>query len=339
MRAILILNRTSGASMMATNQNRSAEETEAAILTTLRAQGVEPEVWYTTEEDPGQEMAKRAAQEGADMVIAAGGDGTLHAVASGLIGTKSALGIIPRGTMNNIARSLEIPEDIEGACKIIAEGITSQIDIGKINGHIFLEVAGIGLEAALFPAAEEIKRSGWLSTIQGVIEGLRTIFAFQPTGFNISFDERRTRRYHAIQISVCNSPYYGARFQFAPHAVMNDGLLDILIYKNFSKLAYLRHAISISQGRRALEPRVMRRKIKSLRIDAVIPIEVHADGVPIGKTPATITVIPGILRVRVPQKIATGPNIANRERQHTRHYQRARSNSISKEKGPLQHVK
>ncbi|HLZ57639.1 MAG TPA: diacylglycerol kinase family protein [Ktedonosporobacter sp.] len=335
MRAVLILNPTSGSSMMATNQNHPAEEIEATILASLRAQGVEPEVWYTTEEDPGHDMAERAAQEGAEMVIAAGGDGTLHAVASGLIGTQSALGIIPRGTMNNIACSLEIPEDIEEACKIIAEGATCQIDIGKINGHIFLEVAGVGLEAALFPAAEEIKSSHWLSTIHGVIEGLRTLFAFQPTRFTISFDGRRTRHYHAIQISVCNTPYYGARFQFAPRAVMNDGLLDVLIYKNFSKIAYLRHAISISEGRRALEPRVMRRKIKTLRISTTTPIEIHADGVPIGQTPATITIVPAVLQVRVPQKIATGPNIANRERQRTEHYQRAKSSEPLHEKGPL----
>jgi len=332
MHVVLILNPTSGSSMMATNQNHHGEETEAAILAALRAQGVEPEVWYTTKLESGQELAQQAAERGAGIVIAAGGDGTLHAVASGLISTKSALGIIPLGTMNNIARSLEIPEDIEEACKIIAAGATSQIDVGKINEHIFLEVAGIGLEAALFPAAEEIKSSGWLSTVHGVIAGLRTLFSFQPTRFYLTFDERRTQRYQAIQISICNSPYYGARLQFAPHAVMNDGLLDVLIYKNFSKLAYLRHAVSISQGRRALEPRVMRRKIKKLSIDAASPVEIHGDGVPIGKTPATITIVPGVLRVRVPQKTASSPNIANRERQLTAHYQRAKSNIILKER-------
>jgi YegS/Rv2252/BmrU family lipid kinase len=319
---------------MASNQ-RSAEENKATILVALNSYGIEPEVWYTTEEDPGNGLAKRAAEEGADVVIAAGGDGTLHAVASGLIGTNSTLGIIPAGTMNNIARSLEISENIAQACEIIAKGVTSLIDIGKINHQIFLEVAGIGLEAALFPAAEKIKSSGWLSTIQGVIDGLYTLFAFRPTRFSLSFDERRTRRYSALQISVCNSPYYGARLQFAPNAVMNDGLLDVLIYKSFSKLEYLRHAISISQGRRALEPKVTRRKIKSLCIYADNPVEIHADGVPIGHTPATITVVPGILRIRVPEKIAAGPNIANPALKQTQHYKRAKSNKLLEEKGPL----
>jgi YegS/Rv2252/BmrU family lipid kinase len=337
MRTVLIFNPTSGASTMASNHS-SAEENKATILAALNSHGIEPEVWCTTEEDSGNGLAKRAAEEGADIVIAAGGDGTLHAVASGLIGTNSTLGIIPEGTMNNIARSLEISEDIAEACEIIANGATSLIDVGKINDQIFLEVAGVGLEAALFPAAEEIKRTGWFSRVRGVIDGLSALFAFQSTRFSFSFDERRTRRYSALQISVCNSPYYGARLQFAPNAVMNDGLLDVLIYKNFSKLEYFRHALSISQGRRILEPKVTRRKIKSLRIYADSPVEIHADGVPKGHTPAVIKVVPGALRVRVPEKIAAGPNIASPMLQQTQHYKRAKSDELLEEKGPL-HVK
>jgi YegS/Rv2252/BmrU family lipid kinase len=334
MRAVLILNPKSGTSIMASNQH-SAEENKATILATLHSYGIEPELWYTTEEDPGNGLAKRAAQEGADVVIAAGGDGTVHAVACGLIGTNSTLGIIPVGTMNNVARSLEISEDIAQACEIIAKGATSLIDVGKINDQIFIEVAGIGLEAVLSLAGEKIKSTGWLSTIQGVIDGLTALFTFQPTRFSLSFDERKTRRYSALQISVCNSPYYGVRLQFAPGAVMNDGLLDVLIYKGFSKLEYFRHAISISQGRHTLESRVTRRKVKSLYVYADNPVEIHADGIPIGYTPAIITVIPGGLRVHTPEKIATGPNTVSPMLQQTQHYKRAKRNKLVGEKGPF----
>jgi YegS/Rv2252/BmrU family lipid kinase len=302
------------------SDHRSAEENKATILAALHSYGIEPEVWYTTEEDPGNGLAKRAAQEGTDVVIAAGGDGTVHAIACGLIGTNSTLGIIPVGTMNNIAHSLEISENIVQACEIIARGATDLIDVGKINDQIFLEVAGIGLEAALSLAGEKIKSTGWLSAIQGIIDGLIILFAFRPTRFSLSFDKHRTRRYSALQISVCNSPYYGARLQFAPEAVMNDGLLDVLIYKSFNKLEYLRHAISISQGRRTLKPRVTRRKVKSLYVYADNPVETHADGVPIGYTPAIITVVPGGLRIHVPEKIAAGPNTVSPMLKQTQHY-------------------
>lgn len=343
MRTVLILNPTSGASLLAANQS-TPEEHEAATLTTLQSYGIEPEIWHTTPEDAGDGLAQRAAREGYDCVIAAGGDGTIHEVARGLIGTASTLAIIPMGTMNNIARSLKIPETVEEACAIIAHGETSRIDVGNINGHIFLEVAGVGLEAALFPAAEEIKSQGLRSTLHGIVNGLSTLFAFQPTRFKIAFDGRRGRHYGAVQVSICNSPYYGARLQFAPRAVMNDGLLDVLIYRNFSKIEYLQHAISISQGMRTFEPKVTCRKVKTLHIDADAPVEIHADGVPLGYTPATVTINTGALRVRVPKKVATGPNILTAQKKRTRISQIARDDSVvekrvqQEEKGP-QYVK
>ena len=87
----------------------------------------------------------------------------------------------------------------------------------------------------------------------------------------------------------------------APDAVMDDGLLDVLIYKNFSKRAYIQHAISISQGRRVFEPKITYRRVQSLLITADRPVEVQADGMPIGYTPAEIKIVPGALQVLVPE--------------------------------------
>src|SRR5579859_1781070 len=154
MRAVMIFNPTSGISTV-TEQRMPPEETERTILEALLDNGLEPQVLYTTPEDGGEGMARQAAEEGVELVIAAGGDGTIHAVANGLIGTQSILGIIPTGTMNNLAHSLNIPETIPAACYTLFNGKTRVIDVGKINDHPFLEVAGVGLEAALFPAAED----------------------------------------------------------------------------------------------------------------------------------------------------------------------------------------
>ena len=155
MKAVLIFNPTSGISTVK-EKRMSPEETERAILEGLRACGIEPQLLHTTPDDGGQGMAKRAALEGAELVIAAGGDGTIHAVANGLVGTQSILGIIPTGTMNNVALSLNIPDTIPAACFAIANGETRTIDMGKVNEHVFLEVAGVGLEAKLAPAGEKI---------------------------------------------------------------------------------------------------------------------------------------------------------------------------------------
>ena len=305
MRTILILNPVAGNTPIAETQG-TGETNEEAILRGLRAYGIEPDVWYTTLEDTGEGLAKKAADEGAELVIAAGGDGTIHAVAAGLIERESTLGIIPMGTMNNLAHSLGIPLPIKAACAIIAKGDTRAIDVGNINGKVFTEVAGIGLEAALFPAAEEIKSLGFISTVRGVIQGLFTLFSFQPTKLRISFDDKKRRPYEAIQVTTCNAPFYGPHFQVAPDIVMDDGLLDVFIYKQFSKLEYIQHAISISQGRRIFQPKITHRRVKSLRIFTDHPVEVQADGLPHGHTPATVTIIPGALRVRVPTINAPG---------------------------------
>jgi YegS/Rv2252/BmrU family lipid kinase len=245
-------------------------------------------------------MAKKAADEHVDIVIAAGGDGTIHAVASGLIKRETTLGIIPMGTMNNLAHSLGIPLPLEAACAIIARGETRAIDVGIINGQTFLEVAGIGIEAVLFPVAEELKSAGLLSVVRGVIDGLRALLAYRPTRLRISFDDKKRRPYQAIQVTICNAPFYGVHFQIAPDILMDDGLLDVVIYKNFSKLEYIRHAISITQGRRVFQPKITHRRVKSLRISTDYPVEIQVDGLPHGHTPAAVTVAPGALRVRVP---------------------------------------
>ena len=301
MRTVLIINPTSGSSLMA-HHEVTPEQVEETILSCLKTHNIEPEVWHTTPEDAGGELARRAASEGADMVIASGGDGTIHAVASGLIGAQSILGIIATGTMNNLAHSLSIPDSIEGACEIIGTGITKQIDIGSVNDQVFLEVAGVGLEAVLFPAAEEIKEYGILSTIRGTIDGLRALFSFRPMKLRVSFDGRKSHRYNALQVTVCNAPYYGVHLQVAPGTRMDDGLLDVVIYRNFSKFEFFRHAISITRGKRILEPKITRRKVQTLSVIADYPVPLHADGVTHGHTPAFIAVTPGAIRVRAPER-------------------------------------
>lgn len=305
MRTVLIFNPTSGISTV-TEKRMSPEETERTFLEGLRMCGIEPQVLHTTPEDSGEGMAKRAAHDGAELVIAAGGDGTMHAVASGLVGTQSILGILPTGTMNNLAHSLNIPDTIPAACFTIANGKTRAIDVGKINDRIFLEVAGVGLEAALFPAAEEIKHPGLLSTLHGTLSGLKTLLSFKAARVRIAVNGVKHSIHNALQVTICNAPFYGAHLQVAREILMDDGLLDVFIYSNFSKAEYLRHAVSISQGRRPYQPKIKHLRVRSLRVTADAPLEVQADGEARGYTPAEVTVLPAALRIRVTGKEAPG---------------------------------
>ena len=309
MQAVLIINPTSGISTV-TEKRMSPEETERTILEGLRESGLEPQVLHTTPADSGEGMARRAADDGAELVIAAGGDGTIHAVANGLIGTRCILGIIPTGTMNNLAHSLNIPDTIPAACYTVLNGKTHSIDTGKINDHPFLEVAGVGIEAALFPSAEEIKRPGLLSTLRGALSGLKTVFSYQDACVRIVIDGNKQRMYTALQVTICNAPFYGAHLQVASQILMDDGLLDVVVYSNFSKAEYLRHAVSISQGRRPYQPKIKHLRARSLRITADKPLEIQADGEPLGYTPAEVTVLPASLRIRTSGKEAPGLHIS-----------------------------
>jgi diacylglycerol kinase (ATP) len=305
----MIFNPTSGISTV-TEQRMPPDETERTILQGLRDSGLEPQVLHTTPEDSGEGIARRAAADGAELVIAAGGDGTIHAVANGVTGTQSILGIIPTGTMNNLAHSLNIPDTIPAACYVVLNGKTRAIDTGRINDHPFLEVAGAGMEAALYPSAEEIKRPGLPSTLRGALSGLKTVFTYRDARVRIEIDGDKERIYTALQVTISNSPFYGAHLQVAPQILMDDGLLDVVVYSNFSKAEYLRHAVSISQGRRPYQPKIKHLRARSLRITADKPLEIQADGEPLGYTPAEVMVLPASLRIRVSGKEAPGLHVS-----------------------------
>jgi diacylglycerol kinase (ATP) len=304
MRTVLIVNPTAGISTI-TEHRRSPEETEHALLEGLRASGIEPDLLHTTLEESGSCLAARAAQEGADLVIAAGGDGTVHAVATGLVGTACVLGIIPTGTLNNLARSLQIPASIPAACRAIATGQTRAIDVGMINEQVFLEVAGVGLEASLAPAGEEIKHPGIPSIIHGILSALKTFFGFKAVRMQIAVDGGIPRSYRTFQVTICNAPSYALHLQLASHILMDDGLLDVVVYQNLSKFAYLRHVLAM-RWRRPPRPSIKHLRVRSLRVIPAVPMEIHADGEPGGFTPAEIAALPATLRIRGVGKDAPG---------------------------------
>ncbi len=323
MQVAIIFNPEAGASLIA-EQNIPAQTVETLLLQTLKELGIGAEIYYTTLEDPGKGLAKQLAAKHTDLVIAVGGDGTIHSVARGLLGSKSVLGIIPAGTMNNLAYSLGIPANLQEACSILIHGEARAIDIGSINQHLFLEVAGVGLEAALYPAAEAVKSRGILSTLKGALSGLHTLINFHPPQLSVAFDNEKPRTYRAIQLTVCNTPYYGVHLNIAPDISMNDGWLDAVLYTNFSKSEYIRHAVSISQGRRPFTPKIIYRRVKSLRVRANNDIEFHADGTVLGNTPVEITIIPDALKVQVPKKPVPGL-LARKEKHTQRHMKRGKA--------------
>lgn len=291
----LIINPTSGP---AENTNLLTDLEDA-----LKIQGIKTEICTTTPKENGEGLAADAAKAGATMVIVAGGDGTIEAVARGLMHTQTVLGIIPLGTRNNIAASLNIPNDLPQAIQTLAEGEHRRFDMGKANNHVFMEVVGVGLEASLFPCGDEVKegiKKNYLSAIKSFFLGMKTFLQFRPHRLVLRFDGRRIRRSRTLQVNVCNSPRYGVEFALAPEAKMNDGKLDIIYIDNPSKLEHLQHFFSAMRGEQLPHDRLKTYRASKVEIRSYPSLEVHADGECLGTTPVTVEVIPEALWICVP---------------------------------------
>ncbi|MBD2104403.1 diacylglycerol kinase family protein [Leptolyngbya sp. FACHB-261] len=273
------------------------------IIKALQDQNIRAEVSLTTPDSDGQALAAEAAQAGTKLVIAAGGDGTIEAVARGLIHTSTALGIIPLGTRNNIAASLSIPNNLEQAARILVEGESCQIDVGKANDHYFLEVVGIGLEAVLFPCGDEVKeavKKNRLALLRSVLSGLKIFSEFRSHRLVLRLNGRRLLRLRTLQVNICNSPRYGMEFALAPNAKMDDGKLDVIYLDNASKWEHLQHFFTAMRGQPLSREQLRTYQAARIEVRSYHPLKVHADGDCIGNTPLTVEVVPKALRVRVP---------------------------------------
>jgi YegS/Rv2252/BmrU family lipid kinase len=245
----------------------------------LRAYGIDVEIGLKTSGKVARKLAKRAVKQGTDLVIVAAGDGTIEDVASQLVGTKTALGIIPLGTMNNIARSLGVPLNLDDACALLSMETTRQIDIGRVitkdkpQGSYFLETAGVGLSALAAPLGQAMEKGRWAM----LLKTLGKFLAFKATTVAVSCDGGEVLEAHTQVVTVSNAPLFAKNMLIAPDAKMDDGLLDVAIYDGMSKLELERHFIAIADGKRVDEPHISFRRVQRVRITADVPLEANAD--------------------------------------------------------------
>jgi diacylglycerol kinase (ATP) len=243
------------------------------------------------------QLIHRYANE-ADCVIVGGGDGSMNAAASALVDTGLPLGVLPMGTANDLARTLNIPIDIELACAVIAEGLLHRIDLGSVNGHYFFNVAniGLGVDAKHYLSPELKQRWGVLSYARGLIKAIKS---FRPFHADIVCDGKR-HRVRSIQIAVGNGRHYGGGMTIAEEASIDDHRfflysLEPLRLWDMLKVAPVfragrfdeRHPVHLAQGK-AIE--IITRKAKA----------VTADGEFVTRTPAKFEMLAGAVAVFVP---------------------------------------
>ncbi|MEG1615627.1 MAG: diacylglycerol kinase family lipid kinase [Bacteroidales bacterium] len=222
-------------------------------------------------------LAKEAVEKQTDYVLAIGGDGTINETAKALIHTDTALGIIPLGSGNGLARHLQIPLDTAKALRIINEENVISIDYCKANGHIFFCTAGIGFDAWISQKFAEDKHRGGLTYIKNV---LGEYLKYQPHSYELIADEQPIQE-KAFLIACANASQYGNNAYIAPGANMQDGLMDITILKPFNHLEAPQLAVQLFTKTLARNSKIQTLKGKHVKIILESEEIMHVDGEPI----------------------------------------------------------
>jgi diacylglycerol kinase (ATP) len=248
----------------------------------LRARYDAVEFAITTGAGDAAGAAVRAAEDGCAALFVAGGDGTLNEVLNGLASTGAltslTLGVIPLGTGNDFAAALGVPADIGPALDVLLEQRVVDVDLGEVNGRVFVNTSGGGFIAEASTAV-----TPQLKTIAGrlayLIGGAQALLEFEPVGASIVLEPgpRRLRR-TLYAFAVCNSRLIGGGRLIAPEAVIDDGLLDVCLIEAMSAVEFIALARKVADGEHVHDPRVLYLQASAIEIDLARAVKVNTDG-------------------------------------------------------------
>lgn len=246
-------------------------------------------------------LALWGVKRGYRLIIAAGGDGTVGEVASGLVGSEVVLGIIPLGSFMNVCRMLSIPNEVDRAVMVLKIGRTRKIDVGYVKSlkegrdffeGYFLENVGIGLEAQLQEDIRAIENSN----LGGFLRIFKTITDYYGHRAEIILDKKRTIYTRASMVTVSNGPFSGAALPIAPKAKLNDHRLTVSLFK-MSKWELFRYLVNAILGKITFRDKIESFKALHVRIITKVERLVHADARIFGTTPIEISILPNALTV------------------------------------------
>ncbi len=245
-----------------------------------------------------ERLARNAAVEGYEKIVAAGGDGTVNEIVNGIAGHNVSLGLLPIGTMNVFATELGLPlNDLASCWQIIEQNRTHRVDLPRANGQHFVQLAGVGLDAqAVKETSRAFKRNfGPLSYLISAVQ----VASRTPPVLRIESDDAVTNE--GSFVLVGNGRLYGGRFPFFKQAVMDDGLLDVIVFKRLNYLDIIRYLQDVVFTPQISSPEVEYFKTKHLRVtsDETVPVEI--DGELVGNCPVEFKIRAGGLRVLTPR--------------------------------------
>jgi len=294
MRAKLIFNPGSGTSGESPVQLMD-------VISEMQAWKLVPEAYLVEPDSDLTAVVQNALEDGIRMFVVCGGDGTIDVMAGTLAGTNATLGIIPTGTQNNVALSFGIPPaDIPAAIAILRTGQCIKVDMGLVEfGEIkrsFLEVCSVGLPSALFSSADDIQHGN----LTRVGDFLATLVTASPAEMHLILDGKQEINTKCHAVLVSNMPYIGPHFQVGTSASINDGLLDVLLFADLSKLDLLGYAVQAARASDGQEDeRIQHYHVRKVDVNTNPAMPVMADGLALGEGALHISVQRHALAVMV----------------------------------------
>jgi diacylglycerol kinase (ATP) len=254
-------------------------------------------VCATTHVGEAESMARRAVEEGFEKIVAAGGDGTINEVVNGLAGTQARLGLLPIGTMNVFATELGLPvNDLESCWDIVQRENIRAVDLARANQKFFVQLAGVGLDAQVVKETSiQLKRNfGPLSYLISAAQ----IAARQPPRLFIESEDATIDE--GSFVLVGNGRLYGGPFPFFKHAALDDGLLDVIVFKRLGYLEIIKYLQDVVFSSEIRVPEVEYFQTRRIRVESDRTVPVELDGELVGNCPVEFSLKERALHVLVP---------------------------------------
>jgi diacylglycerol kinase (ATP) len=273
-RARVILNPSSG-------RERAAGHVED-LSARLRSRYDGVEISVTTRDGDAERAAAVAVADGCAALFVAGGDGTLNEAINGLAAAgaldRIIVGVIPLGTGNDFAAALGIPADVDAALEVLLRGRQIRVDLGEVNGRVFVNTSGGGFIADVSVAVTPQLKS-LAGRLAYLIGGAQALAEFEPVGATVSLGGGSAPLRHRLHaFAVCNSRLIGGGRLIAPEAIIDDGRLDVCLIEAMSALEFVALARKVAEGEHVNDPRVIYLQSPSLEIALDRPVHVNTDG-------------------------------------------------------------
>jgi YegS/Rv2252/BmrU family lipid kinase len=272
------------------------------LIEALRKQGIEPASLATTCVGHATKLAQQCVDDGIEVVVVCGGDGTVNEAAQSLVGTNTVMAVWPCGTANVLAEELQLPRHPEALARLIAQGSVRTISVGKAMKpeanwqRYFLLMAGIGLDASIVHGVNlDLKRRTGIGAY--LASGIDYLTRLPVTPFSIDFNGRHYQSTFAV---IANAARYAVWFKITPGAKMDDDKLRICLFNSRSRLDYLKYAFLSMNGKHISRPEVIYQEAGRAKANSNDAALVQLDGDVVGNLPMQFEIVPRALRVIAP---------------------------------------